>query len=69
MNVFAKMQEELKLKKAKRKVREAYLDKAGYMQRYEDKVCYCGRKHSGSTKTCRRCRDMREQEITIISNW
>lgn len=66
---FEEIAEEVKRQKQWRKGRKAYLDQVAYVQRYMDKVCWCGRKHDGATKTCRQCRETKEPEITMYENW
>jgi len=66
---FEEIKEEVRRKQQRRKERDTYLDKATYVQRYMDKVCWCGRKHDGYTKNCKECRQMKEPELTMISGW
>jgi len=66
---FEEILAEAKRKEQRIKERERYLDKATYVPRFMDKVCWCGRKHVGYTKTCQQCRETTEKEIKIISGW
>ena len=46
------------------------LGKATYVQRYEDHPCdCCGQKHDASTRTCDRCKAIREPELTLHNSW
>ena len=61
---FEEIAAEIEYDKQRRKKRLAYLKTATYVQRYEDHPCdCCGQKHDASTRTCVRCKGIKEPEL------
>ena len=67
---FEEIAAEVEHNKKRKKERRAYLKTAGFVSRYEEHPCdCCGQKHAASTRTCVRCKGIREKELTLHSMW